>query len=188
MKIRSRKIHGEYQIIVNDEYINKMYNRTQASPIVLASLSHYDKTGFWCLEDIRLLNQANGYCSLGMSTIQTHKPSSSQEHNALIKQLTNYNKKKDIIKWSTFEGIVYPGDKILEIENKQGVPKTCEYSWSLKAGQEQLEKLSQLWENYNENHLDNIAIDNPYRQISDMIFFMQFVENENHIHKKKHHI
>lgn len=183
MKIKIKKEYGEYQVVVADSKINKMYDRTNEKPIVLAAISGTE--GFWCLKDLRLIPKADGYSRFTPNTIQHYQCQNNEEIKELKNTLQYYENKGNSFIWSSFLGVVFPGDKVSQISNHMLAPKTFEYSWSFRKAKEQLNEIAQFWDNYPEDNLDNIpTIKNPHEQINDMLLFFQF-SNKN-IQKIKH--
>lgn len=168
MKMKIIKHIGFQELVVDDPVMNSLYGCSQKEPIILARITNFFTTKYWKVKDFRLVENSNGNANKFFQdySMQKYTPLNEDDAKNLKSKLTSFVEKDGDIYWSTKDGVLTGGDKTNDPELPQNIKEVGEGAWSFKEAQKKLSALKLFWENYNENHLENIAIHHPDRQMN----------------------
>lgn len=167
MKMKIIKYKGFYQLAVADKDMNELYGCSQDNPIILAIMTNYIMTKYWKVKDFRLLENANGNVTstFGDFDHQIYTPLNEIDSEQLKSKLTHYVEKDGKIIWSSFNGVLVNPHPIIDPNLSVYLKGMGDFCWTFREAQKQFSELKNFWENYNEKDLNNIEIENTYRQI-----------------------
>lgn len=160
------KYKGFYQLAVEDKDMNELYGFSQDNPIVLAIMTNYIMSKSWKVKDFRLLENANGNVTstFGDFDHQIYTPLNENDAQQLKSKLKHYVEKEGKIIWSSFNGVVVNPDPTVQL-NSDYLKGMGDFCWTFREAQKQLSEIKNFWESYHEKDLNNIEIENKYRQI-----------------------
>lgn len=170
MKVKLAKRKGYYRLVVDDKAINEQYDCSQEDPIVLATLSSWEGTECWELNDLRLCNVIHPSPYLSGNNVQSYKPKNEEEEFWITSALMQYEKREDKYYWSTFNGVVAFGDKTFDPDVPSYVSRSMEGCWSFSEGMKKFNEIREFWESFNGNDLKSTKINNPNLQPIDGYF------------------
>lgn len=184
MKVKTIKDTGYYQLVCDDEAINKKYNCSQDQPITLATMSTWEMSKCWKLRDLRLEDVFYPSPFLEGNNLQIYTPVDEEDAKNLKSQLRYYKETPEgKIKWGTFVGVVGIGDRTDHPDNPTWIAQSVEGCWSFKAAREKFKEIKEFWKQFKSDDLKTAMMENPHKQISS--FDYKFSKGEyNSISKK----
>jgi len=189
MKTKIKKTKGWYRLMVDDAAINKAYECSQKDPIVLATIGNFFDSGCWDVTDFRITKYTEPNPYFEGSDLCSKYYKTQEEKDNITSRLHTYREKeekgKKYIQWNTFDKALWDGDNP-SCKDKSGTEYNVTARFTYKKALEKLSEIKQFWDNFEGTDLMSAKIENPHRQISDMVFIIEeSIAEENKAKKMK---
>lgn len=190
MKTKIIKSKGYYKLVVDDPEVNAKYN-CEKNPILLGCITEFWDASQWRVEDYRLKQNLlpSPYLEDG---VQVYTPKNQEEKDFLIKSLHTYNEnEKGEFVWDRFNSTRFEGGDLPCLTDKSLTQYSTVARFTFKKAFKLLQEQKEFWENFDKKDLkiDEVRIENPYRQISEseisFHFIMERIEKEKTSSGKK---
>lgn len=177
MKTKILKSHGYYKLVVDDTSINSKY-KCEDSPIVLGCITEFADASQWRVEDYRLRKNLlpSPYIEDG---VQQYLPKNEEEKAFLLENLHTFkvDKKDGSFYWPKFDSTLYEGGDLPCLTDKALTQYNSVARFTFDTAFKLLQEQKAFWTNFDKDDLklDEVRIDNPYRQIGESDVSFHFI-------------